>query len=55
MVNHLREAEDEDRISAVVLQQAANHLKMLVDEPGICSVIPHDALRRPVAVWRRGL
>ena len=31
IANHLREAVDEGRISAVVLQQAADHLKMLVE------------------------
>ncbi len=31
IVNHLREAVDEGRISAVVLQQASDHLKMLVE------------------------
>ena len=31
IANHLREAVDDGRISAVVLQQAADHLKMLVE------------------------
>jgi hypothetical protein len=31
IANHLREAVDEGRISAVVLQQASDHLKMLVE------------------------
>jgi hypothetical protein len=31
IANHLREAVDDGRISAVVLQQAADHLKMLME------------------------
>ena len=31
IANHLREVVDEGRIGAVVLQQAADHLKMLVE------------------------
>ena len=31
IANHLREAVDEGRISAIVLQQASDHLKMLVE------------------------
>ncbi len=31
IANHLREAVDDGRFSAVVLQQAADHLKMLVE------------------------
>ena len=31
IANHLHEAVDEGRISAVVLQQALDHLKMLVE------------------------
>ena len=31
IANHLREAVDEGRISSVVLTQAADHLRMLVD------------------------
>jgi hypothetical protein len=31
IANHLREAVDEGRITATVLQQAADHLKMLVE------------------------
>jgi hypothetical protein len=29
--NHLREAVDEGRVSAVVLTQAADHLRMLIE------------------------
>jgi hypothetical protein len=31
IANHLREAVDEGRINSVVLTQAADHLRMLVD------------------------
>ena len=32
IANHLREAVDEGRVSAVVLTQAADHLRMLVHQ-----------------------
>ena len=60
IANHLREAVDDGRISAVVLQQAADHLKMLVEHgPATRVQLGGRAMRREQAWslgldWRRG-